>query len=66
VSQKFLLVGVTLNLRGSVLRALLVEGIDVGVTAPDLPDGSLIRHRLEYLGVQMHETTLERREMGIQ
>lgn len=53
-----------LNLRGSVLRTLLPEGIDVGVTAPDLPDGSLIRHRIEYLGVQMHETPIERREMN--
>ncbi|MDP5129829.1 MAG: glycosyltransferase family 4 protein [Paraglaciecola sp.] len=64
LQKRFLLVAgypdSLLNFRGPFLRALLAEGLDVHVAAPDLPEDSPIRHKLENLGVQVHEVILKR------
>jgi glycosyltransferase involved in cell wall biosynthesis len=68
VAKKFLLVAgypdSLLDFRGPLLRALLAEGLDVHVAAPDLPDNSTIRQRLQDLGVQVHEIALKRTGMN--
>jgi len=53
-----------LNFRGPLLRALLTEGLEVHVAAPDLPANSVIRQELEGLGVQVHEVALKRTGMN--
>lgn len=64
MSKTFLLIGgypdSLLNFRGPLLRALLAQGLEVHVAAPDLPAGSMIRQRLESLGVHVHEAALKR------
>jgi len=64
VSKKFLLIAgypdSLLNFRGPLLRALLAEGLEVHVAAPDLPAYSKTRQQLEGLGVQVHEVALQR------
>ena len=64
VHKKFILIAghpdSLLNFRGPLLRALLTEGLEVHVAAPDLPINSVIRLQLEKLGVQVHEVALKR------
>ena len=68
VPKKFLLIAgypdSLLNFRGPLLRALLTEGLEVHVAAPDLAANSLIRQQLEALGVQVHEVALKRTGMN--
>ena len=68
VPQKFLLIAgypdSLLNFRGPLLRALLAEGLEVHVAAPDLPVTCLKRQELEALGVHVHEVTLKRAGMN--
>lgn len=68
VSKRFLLVAgypdSLLNFRGPLLRALLAQGLEVHVAAPDLPVGNMIRQQLEDLGGQVHEVSLKRTGMN--
>lgn len=63
-TKRFLLIAGSpnslLNFRGHLLRALLKEGLEVHVAAPNLPANSVFRHKLEALGVQVHEVALKR------
>lgn len=64
MTKKFLLIasypGSLLDFRGPFLRALLAEGLEVYVVAPDLPVNCKIRQQLEALGVQVYEVALNR------
>lgn len=66
--KKFLLIAgypdSLLNFRGPLLRALMAKGLEVHVAAPDLPPNSMIRQKLEALGVQVHEVALKRTGMN--
>lgn len=53
-----------LNFRGPLLNALLAAGLDVHVAAPDLPENSDVRKRLEASGIQVHEIPLNRTGMN--
>jgi len=68
VNKKFLLIAgypdSLLNFRGPLLRALLAEGLEVHVAAPDLPANSVVRQQLEALGVHVHEVALRRTGMN--
>ena len=68
VSKTFLLIAgypdSLLNFRGPLLRALLSQGLEVHVAAPDLPVCSVIRQRLEALGVHVHQVALKRTGMN--
>lgn len=68
VPKKFLLIagypGSLLNFREPLLRALLAEGLEVHVAAPDLPANSVVRQQLEALGVHVHEVALRRTGMN--
>ena len=48
------------NFRGPLLHALLVQGLEVHVAAPDLPGSSVIRQQLEAWDIQVHEVALKR------
>jgi hypothetical protein len=64
VTKKFLLIASysdsIMDFRGPFLRALLAEGLEVCVAAPDLPVNSNVRQKLEALGIQVHEFSLNR------
>lgn len=66
--KKFLLVASLpeslFNFRGPLLRALLAERLQVHVVAPDLSVNSVIRKKLEDLGVHVHEISLKRTGMN--
>jgi glycosyltransferase involved in cell wall biosynthesis len=68
VAKKFILIAgypdSLLNFRGPLLRALLAEGLEVHVAAPDLPANGVIRLQLEALGVRVHEVVLKRTGMN--
>ena len=53
-----------LNFRGPLLRALLSEGVQVHVAAPDLAANVVTRQKLEAMGVQVHEVSLKRTGMN--
>lgn len=48
------------NFRGPLITALLNQGLDVHVAAPDLPANSPTRAQLVALGAQVHEIPLRR------
>lgn len=62
--MKFLLIASDadslINFRGALLDALVVQGADVHVAAPDLSPQSLARARLEAKGLQVHDIQLQR------
>ena len=64
MTEKFLLIagypGALINFRGPLLRALLAEGLEVCVVAPDLPVNCKIRQQLETLNIQVYEVALNR------
>lgn len=64
IQKRFLLIAgypdSLLNFRGPLLRALLAEGLEVHVAAPDLPATSPIRQHLEALGIKVHQVALQR------
>lgn len=49
-----------LNFRGPLIEALLRQGVDVDVAAPDLPPSSPIRQAMEARGVTVHSLPLSR------
>lgn len=53
-----------LHFRGPLIEALLNCGLDVHVAAPDLPDGSELRIRLEAKGLIVHSIPLLRTGMN--
>ena len=64
ITKKFLVIASypdsLLNFRGALLSAMLAEGLEVYVAAPNLPSNSSIRQQLEALGAHVHEVPLER------
>lgn len=62
--MKFLLIASfpdsLLHFRGPLIDALLAEGQEVHVAAPDLPLLSPMREKLEALGIKVHEVPLRR------
>ena len=64
VAKKFLLIASApeslINFRGPLISALLAEGLEVHVVAPDLLADNVIRHQLEALGVLVHQVSLKR------
>lgn len=63
-SRKFLLIaGLSeslLNFRGPLIAALQERGLNVHVTAPDLPVGNVMRLQLEARGLTVHSTRIRR------
>lgn len=53
-----------IDFRGHLLRAMLDEGLHVHIAAPDLPLDSMIRHKIEAMGVNVHELPLKRTGMN--
>lgn len=64
MTKKFLLIasysGSLLDFRGQLLQALLDEGLDVYVVAPDMPVDCKVRQQLEAMGIQVYEVALNR------
>ena len=62
--KKFLLIASysdsLIEFRGPFLQALLSEGIEVSVVAPDLPKNASVRQKLEDMGVKVYEIALNR------
>lgn len=62
--MKFLLVASLaeslINFRGPLIAALQTHGLQVHVAAPDLPEASPVRLRLEAEGVVVHEVAMRR------
>ena len=62
--MKFLLIAShadsLINFRGALIDALIQEGASVHVAAPDLPNGSAGRMRLEAKGLHVHDLKLQR------
>ena len=60
VAKKFLLIASApeslINFRGPLISALLAEGLEVHVVAPDLLADNVIRQQLEALGVLVHQS----------
>ena len=69
MTKKFLLIASysdsIMDFRGPFLRALLAEGLEVCVAAPDLPVNCNVRQKLEALGIQVHEFALNRTGMNL-
>lgn len=53
-----------LEFRGALLDTLLACGMSVDVAAPDLPEDSVVRRRLEARGLQVHDIPLKRTGMN--
>jgi glycosyltransferase involved in cell wall biosynthesis len=49
-----------LHFRGQLLAALQAEGLQVHVAAPDLLEGSAMRHQLQALGLVVHSVRMRR------
>ena len=49
-----------LNFRGSLLAHMVTRGLEVHVTAPDLPEGCTLRRQLEGRGLKVHNIPLRR------
>ena len=49
-----------INFRGPLIAALLAKGLDVHVAAPDLPGHSQVRHKLQTMGLTVHEVPIVR------
>jgi glycosyltransferase involved in cell wall biosynthesis len=68
VREKFLLIAnqpkSLLNFRGNLIRALINEGLEVHVVAPDLNSNTLRKQQLESLGAVTHEVSLMRTGMN--
>ncbi|MGB4062935.1 MAG: glycosyltransferase family 4 protein [Azonexus sp.] len=62
--MKFLLIAgypdSLLNFRGALISALQRKGLEVHVAAPDLPNDSELRLRMESLGIVVHTIPLQR------
>ncbi|MBT2334940.1 glycosyltransferase family 4 protein [Variovorax paradoxus] len=62
--MKFLLIASLaeslVNFRGSLIAALQARGLQVHVAAPDLPEASPVRLKLEAAGVVVHEVVMRR------
>lgn len=66
--MKFLLIAgfpdSLIEFRGALLDALLTCGMSVDVAAPDLPEDSAMRRRLEARGLRVHDIPLQRTGMN--
>jgi glycosyltransferase involved in cell wall biosynthesis len=66
--QKFLLIASfpesILQFRGPLIDALLAQGVDLHIAAPDLPPGNPIRLRLEAKNVTVHDIPMRRAGMN--
>lgn len=49
-----------INFRGEFIAALQAKGMDVHVSAPDLPDYSTVRQQLEAMSLTVHKVPLLR------
>jgi len=68
MKKKFLLISSypdsLINFRGHLIKALISEGLEVHVVAPDLITNISVTKQLKLLGVHMHEVELKRTGMN--